>query len=56
MKEKKVKIDKKVLFEICDAILHCEGAGHFDDYNGNWYCLSWDKDFYKKVQNIRNNS
>lgn len=54
-----VKIDRKVLFEICDAIL---------DHDG-WYdrneCVTnlsecfhgdWNKDFRRKVENIRNNS
>ena len=54
-----VKIDRKVLFEICDAILRHEGG-----YNENacpesdypYFVDKWDEGFVKKVKNIRNNS
>lgn len=54
-----VKIDRKVLFEMCDAILNHDGYADRDDcpeddlpYFVGW----WDSDFRKKVVNIRNNS
>ena len=49
-----VKIDRKVLFEILDAILESEGSyttGYTD-----FYPHRWDKNFYQKVKNIRKNS
>lgn len=54
-----VKIDRKVLFEICDTILRYEGG-----YNENtcpendspYFVYKWDEGFVKKVKNIRNNS
>ena len=54
-----VKIDRNVLFEICDAILNHDG------YSDRNECVTddspvfydeWDKAFRKKVGNIRNNS
>ena len=54
-----VKIDRKVLFEMCDAILNHDGYVDRDDcpeddfpYFVGW----WDSYFLKKVENIRNNS
>lgn len=55
----KVKIDRKVLFEICDTILQYKGG-----YNDNtcpendspYFVDEWDKKFRKKVENIRKNS
>lgn len=54
-----VKIDRKVLFEICDAILehdgYCDENNCYDaDYP--YFAFPWDKDFRKKVENIRKNS
>ena len=57
--KKYVKIDRKVLFEICDAILDHEGYGDRDDrYDSEcpYFCNPWDEKFRKKVENIRNNS
>ena len=54
-----VKIDRKVLFEICDAILNSDGS-YVDNTcpeNEDAYSFwPWDEDFRKKVENIRNNS
>lgn len=57
--KKYVKIDRKVLFEICDAILDHEGYCDRDDcYDSEYpYCAHpWGEKFRKKVENIRNNS
>ena len=54
-----VKIDRKVLFEICDAILDHEGYYDRDDcYDSKclYFCDPWNEKFRKKVENIRNNS
>ena len=54
-----VKIDRKVLFEICDAILEHDGySDHNDCPENNSECFhgDWDMKFRKKVENIRNNS
>lgn len=59
MAKDKVKIDRKVLFEICDAILEHDGYADRDDCPENdtdCFWGYWDKDFRKKVQNIRKNS
>ena len=60
LKEKSyVKIDRKVLFEICDAILNHYGYSDINDCPENDSECFWDKwndDFRKKVENIRNNS
>lgn len=54
-----VKIDRKVLFEICDAILEYEG-GYVDNTCPEnpepYFVFQWDEKFRKKVENIRNNS
>lgn len=54
-----VKIDRKVLFEICDAILNHKGGytenDCYDDYSP-YSCFPWDKKFRRKVENIRYNS
>lgn len=54
-----VKIDRKVLFEICDTILRYEG-GYVEntcpENDSPYFVDRWDKDFIKKVKNIRNNS
>ena len=54
-----VKIDRKVLFEILDTILQYEG-GYTDntcvDDDCPYSAWPWDKDFLKKVKNIRDNS
>ena len=59
MRDKKVKIDRKVLFEICDAILYHDGYADrnecYDDDRA-YFCHPWDRRFRKKVKNIRNNS
>lgn len=57
--KKYVKIDRKVLFEICDTILRYDGG-----YNENtcpendspYFVDKWHEGFVKKVKNIRNNS
>ncbi len=54
-----VKIDRKVLFEICDAILEHDGYADVNscpetDFPCFWHY--WDKDFRRKVENIRKNS
>lgn len=54
-----VKIDRKVLFEICDAILEHDGYAdeNFCPENDDpCYWHYWDKDFRRKVENIRKNS
>lgn len=55
-----VKIDRKVLFEICDTILSYEGGYNVnecaDNLNGAYFTWPWDKKFRKKVENIRYNS
>ena len=59
MAKEYVKIDRKLLFEICDTILEYEGG-----YNRNetydddcpYSAWPWKKEFIKKVKNIRNNS
>ena len=51
-----VKIDRKVLFEICDAILNHDGYSDFEEYSEDISASPWDKKFKKKVENIRNNS
>lgn len=54
-----VKIDRKVLFEMCDAILNHDGYADRDDCPENdssYFVDKWDSDFRKKVENIRNNS
>jgi len=54
-----VKIDRKVLFEMCDAILNHDGYADRDDCPENdfpYFVGWWDIDFRKKVENIRNNS
>lgn len=54
-----VKIDRKVLFEICDAILEYKGGYNDNDcYDDDcpYSCSPWDEKFRKKVENIRNNS
>ena len=54
-----VKIDRKVLFEICDTILRYEG-GYVEntcpENDSPYFVDRWDKDFIKKVKNIRSNS
>lgn len=50
-----VKIDRKVLFEICDAILEADGSFLYSEDEFPYY-MRWGKKFYKKVQNIRHNS
>lgn len=57
--EKYVKIDRKVLFEICDAILSHDGYCDRNDCPENdaeCFWGEWDEAFRKKVENIRNNS
>lgn len=54
-----VKIDRKVLFEICDAILRYEGGYNENtcpENDSSYFVDKWDEDFVKKVKNIRNNS
>lgn len=54
-----VKIDRKLLFEICDAILSSDGTFVYNDCPescGGEFVRAWDKDLFKKVKNIRNNS
>lgn len=53
-REKKVKIDRKVLYEICDTILSHDG--YSDEGYDCIYTGRWDVDFLQKVNNIRNNS
>ena len=53
------KIDKKVLFEICDTILQYEGGYKENTCPENddpYFVEKWDKEFIKKIKNIRNNS
>ena len=54
-----VKIDRKVLFEICDTILRYEG-GYVEntcpENDSPYFVDRWNKGFIKKVKNIRNNS
>ncbi len=54
-----VKIDRKVLFEICDAILehegYCDRNECYDDDRA-YFSYPWDEDFRRKVENIRKNS
>ena len=55
----KVTIDRKVLFEICDAILSHDGYSDRNDCPENdapCFYGEWDEDFVKKVRNIRYNS
>ena len=55
----KVLIDRKVLFEICDAILEHDGYSDRNDCpesDSDCFWDYWDKEFRKKVENIRNNS
>lgn len=57
--KKYVKIDRKVLFEICDAILDHEGYYVIDEcYDSEcpYIGIPWNEKFRKKVENIRNNS
>ena len=54
-----VKIDRKVLFEICDAILNHYGYSDVNDCPENdseCFWGKWDEGFRKKVENIRRNS
>lgn len=54
-----VKIDRKVLFEICDAILNHDGYSDVNDCLENdseCFWGKWDEGFRKKVENIRRNS
>lgn len=47
-----VKVDREVLFEICDAILH-----HYDpESDTEWFWDKWNENFRKKVEDIRKNS
>lgn len=54
-----VKIDRKVLFEICDTILQYEG-GYVEntcpENPSEYFVDRWSEKFLKKVKNIRNNS
>lgn len=52
--EKKVKIDRKVLYEICDEILQHDG--YSDEGYDCIYTGRWDDNFLRKVRNIRTNS
>lgn len=57
--KKYVKIDRKVLFEICDTILYYQGGYLDNDCPENpseYFVDKWDPKFRKKVENIRNNS
>lgn len=54
-----VKIDRKVLFEICDTILRYEGGYNVNtcpENDSQYFVDKWDERFIKKVNNIRNNS
>lgn len=54
-----VKIDRKLLFEICDAILNHYGYSDVNDCPENdseCFGGKWDEGFRKKVENIRRNS
>lgn len=54
-----VKIDRKLLFEICDAILNHYGYSDVNDCPENdseCFWGKWDEAFRKKVENIRRNS
>ena len=54
-----VKIDRNVLFEICDAILEHDGySDHNNCPENDSECFhgDWDTKFREKVENIRNNS
>lgn len=54
-----VKIDRKVLFEICDEILGHDGwysRNECPENDSECFYGDWNKDFRKKVANIRNNS
>lgn len=54
-----VKIDRKLLFEICDAILNHYGYSDVNDCPENdseCFWGKWDEGFRKKVENIRRNS
>lgn len=54
-----VKIDRKVLFEILDAILEHWGYSDPDECAENdtpFFCGKWDNKLLKKVKNIRSNS
>lgn len=54
-----VKLDRKVLFEICDTILRYKGGYNENNCPENdspYFVEKWNEDFVKKVKNIRNNS
>jgi hypothetical protein len=47
-----VKVDREVLFEICDAILN-----HYaPESDTEWFWDKWNDNFRKKVEDIRKNS
>ena len=57
--KKYVKVEQKVLFEICDAILSHDGGFNYDTCpeNENPYFVSdWGEDFLAKVRNVRDKS
>lgn len=54
-----VKIDRKVLFEICDMILEHDGVfmdNNCPENDSPVFAFRWDEKFRKKVENIRKNS
>lgn len=54
-----VKIDRKVLFEICDAILNHYGYSDINDCpesDSECFWNKWNDDFRKKVESIRKNT
>ena len=54
-----VKIDRKVLFEICDTILRYEGGYNENtcpENDSSYFVYEWVEGVVKKVKNIRNNS
>lgn len=54
-----VKIDRNVLFEICDTILRYEGGykkNTCPENDSQYFVDKWDERFIKKINNIRNNS
>lgn len=54
-----VKIDRKVLLEICDTILRYEGGYNENtcpENDSQYFVDKWDGRFIKKINNIRNNS
>ena len=54
-----VKIDRKVLFQICDAILEYEGVYVKNSCPENltpYFVYPWNEKFRRKVENIRKNS